>query len=77
MRTNKTTKIASVLAELERLSEFQQRNQRSFSKGNHEISTEIGDLSRVSAKDMAEFYKKIWCSFNKDFRGVLARKNRT
>ena len=77
MRTNKTTKIASVLAELERLSEFQKRNQRSFSKGNHKISIESGDLSRVSAKDMAEFYTKIWCSFNKYFRGVLARKNRT
>ena len=35
------------------------------------------ELNVVSTKDMAEFYKKIWCSFNKDFRGVLARKNRT
>ena len=56
MRTNETTKIAIVLAELERLSEFQQRKERSFSKGNHGISTESGDLSGVLAKDMAEFW---------------------
>ena len=77
MITNETTKIAIVLAELERLSEFQQRKERSFSKGNHGISIESGYFSRVSAKDMAEFYTKIWRSFNKAFRGVLARKNRT
>ena len=59
-------KIVIVLAETERLAEFQQRKRRSFSKGNDEILAESGELSGVSRNDMLEFRQGIWQSFGKD-----------